>query len=80
MNDFTIQELALLACWSVNRTAQVGMDQSYEEGTIALTHKVQGMIISYCDHEWKKGVHLFNDIYCTKCSKHFPVTNNENER
>jgi hypothetical protein len=68
MNDFTIEELALLACWSVNRFAQVGMDQSYEEGTIALTHKVQGMIINYCDHEW---IEYPNDCaampYCKKC-------------
>jgi hypothetical protein len=73
MNDFTIQELVLLACWSVNRSAQVGMDQSFEEGTISLTHKIQEMIINYCEHESDGNIYWSNPpkSKCTKCGKLF---------
>lgn len=49
MNDFTQEELVLIACWSANRCEQVGIDQASEEGTIALSHKIQDMIINYCE-------------------------------
>lgn len=51
MNDFTKEELILLACWSVNRCDQVGNDQAQDEGTISLSHKIQDMIVNYCDHK-----------------------------
>ena len=52
MNEFTIEELVLIACWSANRCEQVGDDQAQDEGTISLSHKIQDMIVNYCDHEW----------------------------
>ncbi len=67
MNDFTKEDLVLIACWSVNRCEQVGDDQAQDEGTISLSHKIQDMIMNYCEHDWKQGQHLFTDVYCTKC-------------
>lgn len=51
MNDFTIDELVLLAQWSGTRFEKMGIKESNKEGTIALSHKLQAMIINYCDHE-----------------------------
>lgn len=71
MNDFTKEELEALAdCY----------EQRMNSGYVIhleLLHKIQYMIDNYCEHEWRKGIHLFNDVYCTKCHKHFPVTNAE---
>lgn len=72
MNDFTKKELLqILNCIGWFHEARPGMEKELED-------KIQSMIDNYCNHEWRKGVHLFNDIYCTKCSKHFEVTNDDN--
>jgi hypothetical protein len=63
MNDFTQEELILLGCWSANRYEAVGSEQSADEGTVALSHKIQEMIVNYCDHEW------INGTYCEKCNR-----------
>lgn len=65
MNDFTVEKLCNL------------IDEL--EGTIytELRKKIQRMIDVYCEHDWRKGVHLFNDVYCTKCKLHFEVNNQE---
>ena len=47
MNEFTKDELILLACWSVNRFDQVGSDQAKDEGTISLSTKIQSLLINY---------------------------------
>ncbi len=73
MNDFTKEELEELkrCCnWVINCK-----DTHYTTITYGLPEKIQSMIDNYCEHEWRKGVHLFNDVYCTKCSKHFEVNN-----
>ena len=68
MNDFTKEELEDI--YDAIMDTSIAMLQH-------LPNKIQSMLDNYCEHEWRRGVHLFNDIYCTKCSKHFPVTNND---
>lgn len=79
MNDFTKEELQILFLEmniSINRHKDlIKVALSYQ----SLKDKIESMIDDYCEHDWKKGVHLFNDIYCTKCPKHFEVTNCEHE-
>ena len=60
MNDFTQEELVLLACWSANRFNQVGKDQAKNEGTISLSHKIQDMIINY-------DAKVIDVWHCEKC-------------
>lgn len=71
MNEFTKQELILLACWSVNRCQQIGDDNAEYEGTMALSHKIQSMIINYCEHEWENICCqcTLDKIHCYKCEK-----------
>jgi phenylalanine-4-hydroxylase len=76
MNDFTKQELI----WLKKITIDVGEDNYLvrkSESWKNLIKKIQSMTDNYCEHDWRKGVHLFNDIYCTKCNKHFEVNNEE---
>lgn len=71
MNDFTKEELILMACWSANRFEQLGPVQARDEGTIALSHKIQSMIDSYCEHEYENnccGCEL-DFIMCQKCDR-----------
>jgi hypothetical protein len=70
MNNFTQEELVLLACWSANRLDQVGRDQAEDEGTIALSHKIQDMIVNYCEHEWYAGGNR-PWLHCIKCKSNF---------
>lgn len=49
MNDFTQDELVLMACWSVNRCDHVGDEQAEDEGTFTLSHKIQDMIVNYTE-------------------------------
>lgn len=68
MNDFTKKELEEIIesfDWIEGETS---WDWKHE-----LRNKIQSMIENYCEHEWHKGTHLFNDVYCIKCSKHFEV-------
>jgi hypothetical protein len=65
MNDFTRDELILVACWSVNRLNEVGIDQATDEGTIYLSHKIQDMIMNYCDHEFRTSSEAH--FKCTTC-------------
>lgn len=78
MNDFNKGELQIILLEmniSIQRTPkQLKVSPIY----IALRDKVESIIDNYCEHQWRKGVHLFNDIYCNKCHKHFPM-NNEKE-
>lgn len=75
MNDFTRTELSeLRRCLTYMIKGGI---TPYSCATIALNKKVRKMYEGYCDHEWRKGVHLFNDVYCTKCNKSFAVANNE---
>ncbi len=70
MNEFTKEELILIACWSANRVEQVGNEQAEDEGTFSLSHKIQDMIISYCDHEWRFYVGPYGNIArCSHCNK-----------
>jgi hypothetical protein len=69
MNEFTKEELILLACWSVNRCLKIGLEQAKDEGTIALSHKLQDIIINYCEHDMQ-ALTTFTDI-CTKCGEIF---------
>jgi hypothetical protein len=64
MNDFTKEELILVACWSFNRYEQVGDDQAQDEGTIRLSHKIQDMIVNHCEH---KKTYPGHDR-CSKCA------------
>lgn len=68
MNNFTKEELVLLACWSANRYDQVGIEQTKNEGTIALSHKIQFMIDNYCEHT-PSDAHYeqFRWQLCNKC-------------
>lgn len=67
MNDLTKEELGIIAC-----------NLCVNPKTKDILRKLESMINNYCDHEWRKGVHLFNDIYCIKCSKNFEVINDNN--
>lgn len=69
MNDFTQQELILMACWSANRYDQVGDEQATEEGTISLSHKIQDMIVNYCEHHTRDHKGWGRVITCVKCDK-----------
>jgi hypothetical protein len=70
MNEFTKEELVLLGCWSANRFDQVGAEQAKEEGTIALSHKIQNMIVKYCEHIWTSGGQR-KWLHCIKCKANF---------
>jgi hypothetical protein len=70
MNDFTQEELVLLGCWSVNRYEQVGGDQAHSEGTIAVSHKIQDMIVNYCKHDW---IIVGNHPWCIKCKMNYDL-------
>ena len=59
MNDFTKEELELL--WE-HSPCLPGELRPFLD-------KVRHMIDNYCEHHWKKGQHLFTDIYCTKCKR-----------
>lgn len=65
MNDFTQEELILIACWSGSRYQELGNDQCKEEGTITLSHKIQDMIVNYCDHHWIENQH--HQEHCSLC-------------
>lgn len=52
MNNFTQEELILIACWSGNRCDEVGIKEAKDEGTIALSHKIQDMIDNYREYPW----------------------------
>jgi hypothetical protein len=69
MSDFTKEELILLCCWSANRFEQVGDSVAKEENTISLSHKIQDMIINYCDHDWENPCCGCPDssCLCNKC-------------
>lgn len=73
MNDFTKKELIALE----DAMEQRLIDHPPKGGESPLLKKIQCMIDNYCEHDWRKGVPLFNDIYCTKCDKHFEVNNEE---
>lgn len=70
MNDFTKDELKdiqdVLRLWVLKDT---------ESSIREISNKIESMIDHYCGHDWRKGEHLFNDIYCSKCDEHFEVTN-----
>lgn len=68
MNDFTKEELVLLACWSANRYLHVGDKQSENEGTFILSHKIQDMIANYCEHKNNTN-HESNCTICDDCHK-----------
>lgn len=51
MNQFTIEELVLLGCWSGSRYQLIGAENAKNEGTIYLSQKIQDMIVNYCDHK-----------------------------
>lgn len=68
MNDFTLEELKnLLSC--------VNGEIRHNINSKTLEEKLRAMISDYCDHNWVKGVHLFNDVFCTNCHKSFRVKN-----
>ena len=69
MNDFTKEELVLLACWSVNRYEQVGNDQAQDEGTISLSHKIQGMIVNFCEHKNIAQCVISEQSVCCDCGE-----------
>lgn len=76
MSDFTKEELQIIhldMTSYINRTPMLNESPSHK----SLRDKIQSMIDNYCEHEWRKGIHLFNDVYCAKCQKHFPVANAE---
>ena len=76
ISDFSLEELQVMhldMLSYINRTTILKESPSHK----ALREKLEKMIDEYCEHNWRKGVHLFNDIYCTKCDKHFPVSNEE---
>lgn len=68
MNNFTIEELVLIGMWSINRYEQVGIQQAKEEGTINLSHKIQDMIVNYCEHE-KVVPNYGPNTQCDKCGE-----------
>ena len=70
MNDFTKDDLIKLhiALQWVEIATPDKVDKQ-------LMKRIACMIDNYCEHDWRKGVHLFNDIYCTKCKQHFEVNN-----
>ncbi len=79
MNDFTKEDLEFIKLCVrehyKNNTTTKGYDYIKEwENWLP---RLQSMIDNYCEHDWRKGVHLFNDIYCTKCKKHFEINNPE---
>lgn len=76
MNHFTREELQII---NLDMTTYVNIMSMLKESPIhkELRDKIQSMIDNYCEHDWRKGVHLFNDVYCTKCKLHFEVNNNE---
>jgi hypothetical protein len=75
MNDFTKAELSVLHLSVVRDMRQFDHILKASPSMIALRDKLENMMDNYCEHDWRKGVHLFNDIYCTKCKKHFEVNN-----
>lgn len=77
MNDFTKAELSVIHLAVVRDMNQFAHILKTSPSMIELRDKLETMIDNYCEHDWRKGVHLFNDIYCTKCDKHFEVNNEE---
>lgn len=78
MNDFTKEELEDLYI-AMRIIDNLSYDLPSDKDPYVLKEKIQSMIDNYCEHDWRKGVHLFNDVYCTKCKLHFEV-NNDGER
>lgn len=70
MNDFTKDELH-----EIKKCIEWFDNNRVINFHAQLCNKIQSMIENYCEHDWRKGVHLFNDIYCAKCKKHFEVNN-----
>jgi hypothetical protein len=67
MNDFTKENLILIVSWSSSRFDLVGKDNAENEGTITLSHKIQEIIVNYCEHQW---VHNYSTtLECLKCNK-----------
>lgn len=77
MNDFTKEELELMADSLYFNEREHHLENDIPEKSQKLIDKLQSMIENYCEHDWRKGVHLFNDVYCTKCKLHFKVNNEE---
>lgn len=73
MNDFTEEELRLMYV-VIN---QITIETTQPPCVHELRDKVKEMSLNYCEHDWRKGVHLFNDIYCANCHQHFKVNNDE---
>lgn len=71
VNDFTQKELVLIGCWSGTRYLEVGVEQAINEGTIALSHKIQNMIVNYstCNHESDGEDYRYQCSYHYKCKK-----------
>ena len=71
MNNFTKEELETIwegLLWRDNHI-------SPKERTNGLQNKIRSMIENFCEHDLRKGIHLFKDIYCTKCNKKFEENN-----
>lgn len=74
MNDFTKEELYAIYS-DMTMCAKKATPLCESKIHLDLRNKIMTMINNYCEHDWRKGIHLFNDIYCTKCKQHFEVNN-----
>lgn len=69
MNNFTKKELILIGFLTVTRYLMVGADEATDEGTVALSHKIQDMFVNYCEHTEQYEDLNFNPIVCKKCKE-----------
>lgn len=70
MNEFTKEELKILFL-ELNIAIRNWGESKDLKNYPKLKDKIQSMIDNYCEHEWYKGVHLFDYVYCTKCNIRF---------
>lgn len=66
MNDFTKEELSIILFWGLDRVQAVGIENFTEESHLKLFHKLQDMIVNYCDHKEHK---YYGDIATAECNK-----------
>ena len=74
MNTLNKKDLLDLFCLTQDFMNKEFTLPSYNR-CIQLQNKLSEMIDSYCEHDWHKVIHLFNNVYCTKCLKNFEVNN-----
>ncbi|MFG0161178.1 hypothetical protein ACF0MN_10990 [Legionella pneumophila] len=68
MNDFTKEELNIIADALALLIGRCSIMNNLKDVVLHLSERIESMIDNYCEHQWRlSGI---NAIYCPKCQKH----------